>query len=372
MVLDSCERVGDNQIRQRSAALEGARPYPCHRIRNRHTFQGSATFEGSNFNFSDGVWDCHTHQRSAAMEGVMPNPCHRIWNGHTFQGSATFEGSNFNFSDGVWDCHTCQRSAALEGRMPNRCHRIRNDHAFQGSAIFEGAGTDFSDRVWDCQIHQRSAAWKSKTPNHCHWIRNGNAFQWCAVTEGPIPNPSHRIRNGNTRQRSAAVKGIRVDQSHSLWNVHDSQVFNLTASGFFGTTLDVIDAVQHMHHSISRNATLSQRPRRLQQNHEKGNRNYPITNKHRMNISWLICFQLRLFSLLSNFSPPTIKSTVLIFLVSSSSEGCHPSNCFLNSRMVVSGVTSRTTTFPLICRTGTRKTSMAHQSKDRPWCHFNA
>ena len=83
-----------------------------------------------------------------------------------------------------------------------------------------------------------------------------------------------------------------------------------------------------------------------------------------MNISWLFYFQLRLFSLLSNFSPPTIKSTVLIFLVSSSSEGCHPSSCFLNSRMVVSGVTSRTTTFPLICRTGTRKTSMAHQRKE--------
>ena len=83
-----------------------------------------------------------------------------------------------------------------------------------------------------------------------------------------------------------------------------------------------------------------------------------------MNISWLFYFQLRLFSLLSNFSPPTIKSTVLIFLVSSSSEGCHPSSCFLNSRTVVSGVTSRTTTFPLICRTGTRKTSMAHQRKE--------
>ena len=174
--------------------------------------------------------------------------------------------------------------ATEESTKANLDDTLRNGDTCEGTAAVEGAGPDSSDRAGDCQTHQRCAAESGmvrlvkdlqslKTASSISATEFGIvkllAFKGCtsltsliqtcqrgAAFEGEMPNPCHRVRDGNARQRTAAFAGTCLISS----TVSDPQVFKLTAS-FFGAARDAIDAVQHMHHSIGRNATLSHCPR---------------------------------------------------------------------------------------------------------------
>ena len=115
------QRIGEDDLLQAFAALEGEFAKDLQRIRELDAAECSAILEGAGADGAQFVAEGDARQRSAALEGALADLANTVRQGHGFQCDAVLE---------------CARA--------NRGHAVRDDHVAASSVVgHEHAGFDF-------------------------------------------------------------------------------------------------------------------------------------------------------------------------------------------------------------------------------------
>lgn len=152
------------------------------RVGNRQLRQRAAIIEGLIFNARHSVGN----DRATALEGGLLHTRHGVGNQQFSQGGASLKGTQFNRSDGGRDVQLCQAAAATKGKGRNASHRRV---ASRSRVQFD------SHCVGDLHFHQCFAPRKGKISDpRCPTgdFHQAQVFSWF-TTSGPLGRTFHRL-----------------------------------------------------------------------------------------------------------------------------------------------------------------------------------
>ena len=264
---DAAQRIGEIQLLQRGAVLEGAGP-DVHDRAKVHGFQLRAVFKAVVSGRPE-LHKGHALQLAAALEGVVPQRVDRAGQADLPQLAAELESAGPDAFDGFRHCDLAEGAAVAEGIAPDRLHAVLDlqyrlarevvavavGPAIRAGTVavvaVKGIGTDIAHRSAHRQLFERRAAGFQHPAAERLQTADADLFQPRAADKGavvrviagsrravPYGDAAQRIREKQFLQRRAVPESVDPD----ALDRPEVQRFQLRAA-VEGITLDARDAL---------------------------------------------------------------------------------------------------------------------------------